>query len=147
MWSGSKEDSVLPWVAWDKIARPKEWGGWGLKSPIDFSTALAAKSGWRIIAMENLWTKVVKRKYIDPMPLEDWIRMPNKKGRNCSVIWKATAEAFRVIEQGLAWRVGNGENVQIGRDPWVGCSEAKQSPSHFILTFISFSASAQTCFV
>lgn len=73
--------------------------------------------------MENLWTRVVRRKYIDPTPLEDWIRSPLKKGRNCSVIWKATTEAFKIIEQGLAWRVGNGESMRIGRDPWVGCSE------------------------
>jgi len=124
LWSGSKEDTVLPWVAWDKISRPKEWGGWGLKNPIDFNISLAAKSGWRIINSESLWTRVVKRKYIDPVPLEDWIRSPNKKGRNCFVIWKATTEAFKVIEQGLAWHVGNGENLRIGRDPWVGCNES-----------------------
>lgn len=70
--------------------------------------------------MENLWTKVVKRKYIDPVPLEEWIRNPNKNGRNVSVVWKATTEAFKVIEQGLAWQVGNGENLRIGKDPWVG---------------------------
>lgn len=128
LWSGSKEDTVLPWVAWDKIARPKDWGGCGLKSPFDFSKSLAAKSGWRIISSENLWTKVVKRKYIDPIPLEDWIRSPNKKGRNCSVIWKTTTEALKVIEQGLAWRVGNGETLRIGRDPWVGCSEGFALP-------------------
>jgi len=124
LWSGSKEDSVLPWVSWDKIARPKYWGGWGIKNLIDFSSSLAAKSGWRLITAENLWTKVVKRKYIDPMPLEDWIRNTKKKGRNFSVIWKATVEAFKDIEQGLAWQVGNGENVRIGRDPWVGCNES-----------------------
>eukprot|EP00253_Pinus_taeda_P007705 PITA_07705 len=123
LWSGAKEDSVLPWVAWDKIARPKDWGGWGVKNLFDFSQSLAAKSGWKIINSENLWTRVVMRKYIDPTPLEEWIRCPNKKGRNCSVIWKVTTEAFKVIEQGLAWRVGNGESVRIGRDPWVGCSE------------------------
>eukprot|EP00253_Pinus_taeda_P027771 PITA_27771 len=123
LWSGAKEDSVLPWVAWDKIARPKEWGGWGIKNLNDFSTSLAAKSGWRIISSENLWTRVVKRKYIDPMTLDNWIRDPNKKGKNISVIWKATSEAFKVIEQGLSWQVGCGENVKIGRDPWVGCNE------------------------
>eukprot|EP00253_Pinus_taeda_P019083 PITA_19083 len=123
LWSGAKEDSVLSWVAWDKIARPKEWGGWGIKNLNDFSTSLAAKSGWRIISSENLWTRVVKRKYIDPMPLDDWIRDLNKKGKNISVIWKATTEAFKVIEQGLSWQVGSGENVRIGRDPWVGCNE------------------------
>ena len=73
--------------------------GWlGSKNPFDFNISLAAKTGWRIINSENLWTRVVKRKYIDPVPLEDWIRNPNKKGRNCSVIWKATTEAFKVIE-------------------------------------------------
>eukprot|EP00253_Pinus_taeda_P016222 PITA_16222 len=123
LWSGSKEESVLPWVAWDKIARPKDWGGWGIKNLYDFSISLAAKSGWRLINYENLWTRLVKRKYIDPVPLEEWIRNQNKKGRNVSVIWKATTEAFKVIEQGLAWQVGNGENVRIGKDPWVGCND------------------------
>lgn len=42
---GSKENLVLPWVAWDKVARPKEWGGWGIKNLPDFSLSLAAKSG------------------------------------------------------------------------------------------------------
>eukprot|EP00253_Pinus_taeda_P025385 PITA_25385 len=71
LWDGAKEEIVLPWVAWDKIARPKAWGGWGIKRLPDFSLSLAAKSGWRLITMENLWTKVIRRKYIDPCPLED----------------------------------------------------------------------------
>lgn len=74
--------------------------------------------------MENLWTKVVKRKYIDPIPLEYWIRNPDKKHKNISVIWKATLEAFSVIEQGLAWKVGDGSHIKIGRDPWVGYNES-----------------------
>eukprot|EP00253_Pinus_taeda_P034216 PITA_34216 len=123
LWAGTKESSVLPWVAWDKVARPKEWGGWGIKRLPEFSLSLAAKSGWRLITMENLWTRVVKRKYIDPIPLEDWIRSQNKKKKNVSTIWKATVEAFSVIEQGLAWKVGDGRHIRIGRDPWIGCNE------------------------
>ena len=69
--------------------------------------------------MENLWKKVVKRKYIDPTPLEEWIRKGNKKEKNVSVVWKATVEVFKVIEQGLAWQIGNGESMKIGKDPWV----------------------------
>lgn len=74
--------------------------------------------------MENLWTRVIKRKYIDPIPLEDWIRSQDKKTKQSSVIWKATVEAFTVIERGLAWKVGDGKNVRIGRDPWVGCNQS-----------------------
>jgi len=124
LWAGSKESSGLPWVAWDKVARPKEWGGWGLKRSPDFNISLAAKSGWRLISTDNLWTKVVKRKYIDPLPIDEWIRSQNKKGQSSSAIWKATVEAFSVIEQGLAWKVGDGSQIRIGRDPWVGCNEA-----------------------
>lgn len=66
----------------------------------------------------------MKRKYIDPVPLEDWIRSQNKKIKNISAIWKATVEAFSLIELGLAWKVGDGRQIRIGRDPWVGCNEA-----------------------
>lgn len=123
LWVGSKEESVLPWVAWEKVARPKDWGGWGIKDLTAFGPSLAAKSGWRIIKKENLWTKVVKRKYIDPVPLEEWIRNPNKKGGNTSVVWKATIDAFKIIEQGLSWQIWNGTNLQIGKDPWLGCND------------------------
>eukprot|EP00253_Pinus_taeda_P010417 PITA_10417 len=117
LWAGMAKDSPsLPWVAWDKIARPKEWGGWGIKRLPEFSMSLAAKSRWRLITRENLWTKVVRRKYIDPIPLEDWIRSQQKNQKNISVIWKATLEAFTVIEQGLAWKVGDGSHIRIGRD-------------------------------
>eukprot|EP00253_Pinus_taeda_P010347 PITA_10347 len=124
LWAGSSEKSVLPWVAWEKIARPQAWGGWGIKCLPEFSLSLAAKSGWRLITAENLWTRVIKRKYIDPMPLEDWIRSQDKRSKHSSVIWKATVEAFFVIEKGLAWKVGDGKNVRIGRDPWVGCNQS-----------------------
>eukprot|EP00253_Pinus_taeda_P016622 PITA_16622 len=124
LWAGSNDKSVLPWVAWDKIARPKDWGGWGIKRLPEFSLSLAAKSGWRLITMENLWTRVIRRKYIDPCPLEEWIRSQEKKSKQSSIIWKATIEGFSVIEQGLAWKVGDGRNVKIGRDPWVGCNES-----------------------
>eukprot|EP00253_Pinus_taeda_P004599 PITA_04599 len=121
--AGSKEDFVLPWVTWEKVERPKEWGGWGIKEITTFNPSLAAESGWIIIKMDNLWMKVVKQKYIDLVPLEEWIRNLNKKGGNVLEVWKETIEAFKVIEQGLAWQVGNGGNLQIGKDPWVGCNE------------------------
>eukprot|EP00253_Pinus_taeda_P029650 PITA_29650 len=123
LWDGSKENSVLPWVGWDKVERPKDWGGWGIKNLPDLSLSLAAKSGWRLIKLDNLWTRVLKRKYIDPVPLEDWIRNPVKSKQHASVIWKATVDSFKVIEQGLAWKIGNGRNLKIGKDPWIGCNE------------------------
>jgi hypothetical protein len=46
------------------IARPKIYGGWGLKNMDMFGRALAAKSLWRCLTKDGLWNKVVKDKYI-----------------------------------------------------------------------------------
>ena len=36
------------------------------------------------------------------------------------MIWKAIVNSFDLIKNNLAWDVGNGESVLIGRDPWMG---------------------------
>jgi hypothetical protein len=36
------------------------------------------------------------------------------------VIWKAILNAFPLIENGLAWKIGNGNRLRIGSDPWPG---------------------------
>jgi hypothetical protein len=124
LWSGKKEAHVIPWVHWDKIVIPKEMGGWGLKNIFLFSKALAAKGGWHIINTTNLWTKVIIQKYIEPVPLEFWIRSQQKSKKGASVIWKEILNAFPLIENGLAWKLGNGHRFRIGKDPWPG-SEGK----------------------
>ena len=124
LWSGKEDKQILPWVVWDNIEKPKEWGGWGIKQIKPFASALAAKSIWRILSENNLWTSVVRRKYIDPIPLDDWIRTLDKENKRVSNIWKATIfHVFDLVGQGLAWNIGNGEHCRIGLDPWVGCNE------------------------
>lgn len=106
MWTFSlgwiKEDAILPWVACDKIARPKARGGWIIKDISSFASSLATKSGWRLISMENLWTTVVKRKYINLVPIDEWMCKPDKKSFYASTVWKATLDSFRTVEDGLA---------------------------------------------
>ena len=59
LWRGKKENQVIPWVRWERIANLKALGGWGLKNIFLFSKSLAAKSVWRLISTKKLWTKVV----------------------------------------------------------------------------------------
>jgi hypothetical protein len=68
----------------------------------------------------SLWTKVIVQKYIAPVPLEAWIRSQQKTKKGASVIWKAILNAFPLIENGLAWKIGNGNHFRIGKDPWPG---------------------------
>ena len=71
--------------------------------------------------MDNLWTFVMIKKYIEPLSLEDWILRPDKSHVGGSIFWKAVIKSFDVIHGGLAWSVENGRKLRIGEDPWDGC--------------------------
>jgi hypothetical protein len=116
----SKEHFTFPWEKWELLARPKALGGWGLKNIFIFSKALAAKVCWRLLTTTSLWTLVVEHKYIRPDSVGDWIRRNDKSTQNCSIIWKAVVKSFHVVGDGLAWKVGKGNQVRIGMDPWPG---------------------------
>jgi hypothetical protein len=120
IWSGTQEAFTTPWAKWDLLAHPKALGGWGLKNIFMFAKALATKSGWRLLTTDSLWSTILIQKYIRPDSLEDWIRKPEKKLTNCSIIWKSIQNYFQVISDGLAWKVGNGSCLRIGLDPWPG---------------------------
>lgn len=102
IWAGPKEDDVLPWVTWEKIARPKDKGRWGIKDLSCFSHSLAAKSGWSLLTKDKLWTLVIKKKYLDPLELVVWLRTPGKSYSNSLVIWKAMIESFDIVVDGLS---------------------------------------------
>ena len=119
-------------MKWKRIAVPKGFGGWGLKDIFLFSKALVAKGGWRLLKCSNLWTRVLKQKYIFGESLLDWIRNPRKSHVGGSVIWKAIVNSFDLIENNLVWDVGNGESVLIGRDPWMGSFQQHLLPPDVI---------------
>ena len=59
LWSGNQKSYGLPWTSWKNLAIPKSMGGWGLKVPVVFAKALAAKNVWNIIHGTRLWVKIV----------------------------------------------------------------------------------------
>ena len=100
---------------------PKSLGGWGLKVPNLFAKALAAKKVWDVIHGLGLWVKIAIQKYFYPMTILDWIRSNVKKKKNISICWKAALWAFDLIGNFLVWKIGSGNAIRIGLDPWVGC--------------------------
>lgn len=90
-----------------------------IKDLLTFTPYLAAKLGWKLISMENMWMLVVKRKYIDPIPMDEWLRKLDKGYPQAYVVWKETLDSIKIIEQGPSWHVGNIEKIRVGEDPWV----------------------------
>ena len=121
LWSGHKDSSGHPWTSWKTLACPKFLGRWGLKIPVVFSKSLATKSVRNIIAGSGLRVQIAMQKYIYPLTILDWIRVPVKNKKNISICWKAVLWAFDTIGTNLVWKVGNGVDLRIGLDPWVGC--------------------------
>jgi hypothetical protein len=76
------------------------------------------------------------QKYIEPIPVEIWIRSQQKSIKGASVIWKAIINAFPVIENGLAWKIGNGQCFRLGKDPWPG-SEGQHILSDQLIQHLS----------
>ena len=60
--------------------------------------------------------------------------MDKKTHSGGSVIWKAVVKSFSLIETNLSWDVGNGEKLQVGRDPWVGSEHQHFLPVEVINT-------------
>ena len=58
------------------------------------------------------------QKYVAPLSLLEWIRNPVLNFSGIFAIWKAVLKAFEVVGNGLAWRVGSGNLLKIGLDPW-----------------------------
>lgn len=71
-------------MSWDSLAKPKEYGGWGLKNIFYFGNALTTKSLWRSPFSKGQWSEVIKAKYMKNEDLVDWIRGENKGQRNIS---------------------------------------------------------------
>jgi hypothetical protein len=71
LWDGQSLRNNFSWVAWRKIVAPKEMGGWGIENIHCVAKELVAKCAWRIIEGRGLWCKVVKKKCIEPMSMEN----------------------------------------------------------------------------
>jgi len=84
--------------------------------------------GWQIINSESLWQEVVYFKYIHPLSIMEWIHKPSQSSLEASNIWKAISQPLSLIKDGLAWKIGNGEQVRLGIDAWIECDNAHILP-------------------
>lgn len=103
----------------DKNWKAKAIGG--LKNIHHFGQALAAMTLWILIKYDGLWLQVIKIKYMDPLSIEEQIRQRNKPFPNASTMWKALVLTLPLLGKWKVWKLGNGQNIKLGVDPWIGC--------------------------
>ncbi|XP_073129001.1 uncharacterized protein [Henckelia pumila] len=123
-WKSSKDSNGMHWASWDKLCLPKQSGGLGFRSMIEFNKALLAKQVWRIIQYpDSLMARLLKSKYFKHGDILDAPR-----GSNSSFIWKSIIWSRELISKGLIWSVGDGRNIHALSDAWIpGIASGKSS--------------------
>ncbi|MCI06599.1 RNA-directed DNA polymerase (Reverse transcriptase) [Trifolium medium] len=63
-WGGGTNNRGIKWLAWDRMAYPKEFGGLGFRNLHLFNMAMVAKQGWKFMTNPNtLVAKVYKARW------------------------------------------------------------------------------------
>lgn len=61
---GGGDTGGIKWMAWERLACPKAFGGMGFRSFQDFNLAMVAKQGWNLLTNPNLLvSQIFKARY------------------------------------------------------------------------------------
>jgi hypothetical protein len=108
------------------MGRSKFTGGMGFRDLETFNLVLLAKQGWLFLhAPDSLASRIIKEKYY---PNESF--MQARLGSRPSYAWRSIFHDWEVLEKGLVWRIGNGEQIHIWGNKWLSTPStfAVQSP-------------------
>jgi hypothetical protein len=114
-WWGHKENSSkIHWMSWEKMGTSKDQGGLGFRD-IMFNEALLAKQMWRMMQNpESLVVLIMKAKYFFNCTI-----LEAKLGSRPSLAGRSILASKDLIQNGVIWRIGNGNDVRIWGEKWL----------------------------
>ncbi|XP_058774294.1 uncharacterized protein LOC131648560 [Vicia villosa] len=121
-WGGGKEGGGIRWMAWDRLACPKEEGGIGFRDFKAFNMAMVAKQGWSLLSKpDTLVSRIFKARYFPNNSFLD-----SSLGYNPSFVWRSIWKSREVLTLGCRWCIGDGSQINIMQEPWFrGSSDGK----------------------
>ncbi|KAA3478898.1 reverse transcriptase [Gossypium australe] len=124
----NKTKAGIHWSNWDALCLSKFAGGLGFKNLYFFNKTLLAKQTWRILTNPHcLLAQVLKASYF---PKSDFLAA--KVGSYPSFTWRSICSVRDLIEEGMVWRIANGQSVNIWNDPWLLGREKNRISEHDI---------------
>ncbi|XP_057808453.1 uncharacterized protein LOC131022930 [Salvia miltiorrhiza] len=109
------EERRIHWKSWKNLCKPKYEGGLGFWDLCRFNQALLAKQVWRIIQNESsLLTHSLKARYFPRTNI-----LLAGKAHNPSFAWTSLLVGRDLLENGIAWRLGDGARIRVGKDVWL----------------------------
>ena len=113
LWVGNDMGGKMDLVNQEILSKPKNVGGWDIKSLHFFNMALSMKSMWRVLFGKGLWNDVLHGKSMKGNIIK-WIQNLFKSVRNVSKFWSGFFKSFSWISGGFSWKVGDGSIVLVG---------------------------------
>jgi len=114
-WKKNSTEKGLPLVAWDKICRPKQNGGMGLRKTAAINRAYQRKLAWKIFTnQDSMWVRIMRKKYLRH---HEFFSAQIKQGD--SMVWKNIMKCRELIRQGLIWTIGDRKDISFWQDNWI----------------------------
>jgi hypothetical protein len=116
-WWGLNKSSGrgINWLRWEKLAMRKEHGGMGFRHFYGFNLAMLGKQGWHLLTNhDTILSRVFKAIYY----LKTRFLEANL-GNNPSYVWCSIHASRVVVRRELRWRLGNGNNINVWKHPWL----------------------------
>jgi hypothetical protein len=118
-WGGGSDNKGIRWLAWDKIACPKDEGGLGFRDFHNFNMAMVAKQGWNFMHNPtSLVARIYKARYF---PNNSFLA--SNIGNNPSFAWRSIWRSRQVLLLGCRWQIGDGSQIQVMNEPWLRGSQ------------------------
>ncbi|KAL5735733.1 hypothetical protein ACOSP7_030185 [Xanthoceras sorbifolium] len=93
----------------------KNLGGLKVKQMEPLNQALLAKlSWWMHQGEDSLWCNMLEAKYLGGSSVTG--RSGGCRASNC---WRSINHGFKLLNEGLVWRIGDGQSVSFWNDSWV----------------------------
>jgi hypothetical protein len=115
-WWGTQNNSKrMAWMSWARMGKSKLSGGARLRDLEVFNLALLAKQWWRLLQFPNsLVAQIMREKHYS-----NGFFLQAHLGSRPFYAWRSIFQAREVLEMGMIWRVGNGEDIQIWGEKWL----------------------------
>lgn len=98
--------------SWDCLKTPKFMGGTGFRDMKIFNQAMLGCQCWRLMSVpDSLCAKLLKGRYYPNCPFIDF-----GPTRSSSYTWQNLMYGKSLLERGIIWRVGDGEDIKIIKD-------------------------------
>ncbi|KAL9663373.1 hypothetical protein QQ045_018759 [Rhodiola kirilowii] len=133
LWGSSEKGRKIHYFKWEKLQRPKAFGGLGIQGMAEKNSSLLARWWWRLVSSrDGLWRRMILEKYsikdchnLEEVNVQE--RKASKPWRDILRVVKGNSEVGLAFREGMQVKLGNGNTLRFWDDTWLGDRPLKVS--------------------